>query len=61
MKRIITSLGLIGLTRGCATTSDIVPYGKELICFLLAIFGVKGTGTKHLDVLIWYYPHTHKV
>ncbi len=29
MKRIITSLGLIGLISGCATTSDIVPYGKD--------------------------------
>jgi hypothetical protein len=29
MKRMITSLGLIGLISGCATTSDIVPYGKD--------------------------------
>ncbi len=29
MKRIISSLGLIGLISGCATTSDIVPYGKD--------------------------------
>jgi hypothetical protein len=29
LKRIITSLGLIGLISGCATTSDIVPYGKD--------------------------------
>ena len=29
MKRVISSLGLIGLISGCATTSDIVPYGKD--------------------------------
>jgi hypothetical protein len=29
MKKIITSFSIVGLISGCATTSDIVPYGKD--------------------------------
>jgi hypothetical protein len=51
MKKIIISFSLIGLMSGCATTSDIVPYGKDTYMLSAGdVWGGYSSGTLQVKV-----------